>query len=163
MVLILPGKHLFQSSFLTCNFIKWETLAQGFFYEFCNIFKNNLFTKHMWMTAFILPQLLPLHFAIIYSLQLSSSERSSMYLKEFKNLDFFFFSFFLIFHLFCYFLWQMPIYLGSYAKSILYSEPPTVSLAQRHLSTMILNNFENLNFISNIFQETPVFLLWRTQ
>ena len=57
----------------------------------------------------------------------------------------------------------MPIYLVSYAKSILYSEPPTILLAQRHLSTMILNNFENLNFISNIFQETPVFLLWRTQ
>ena len=68
----------------------------------------------MWMTAFILPQLLPLHFAIIYSLQLSSSERSSMYLKDFKNLDFFFFFFFsyfsfvLLFSLTnAYLLWQL--------------------------------------------------------
>ena len=45
----------------------------------------------------------------------------------------------------------MPIL--SYAKRMLYSEQPTVFLDRRHLNTMILTNFENLNSISNIFQE----------
>ena len=53
----------------------------------------------------------------------------------------------------------MPVYLVSYAKRMLYSEQPTVSLARRHLNTMILTNFENLNSISNIFQETHDFLV----
>ena len=42
---------------------------------------------------------------------------------------------------------------------MLYSEQPTVLLARRHLSKMILTNFEKLNFISNIFQETHDFLV----
>ena len=45
----------------------------------------------------------------------------------------------------------MPIL--SYAKRMLYSKQPTVFLDRRHLNTMILTNFENLNSISNIFQE----------
>ena len=53
----------------------------------------------------------------------------------------------------------MPVYLVSYAKRMLYSEEPTVLLARRHLNTMILTNFENLNSISNIFQETHDFLV----
>ena len=32
---------------LQANFIKKETLAQVFHYEFCEIFKNNFFTKHL--------------------------------------------------------------------------------------------------------------------
>ena len=42
---------------------------------------------------------------------------------------------------------------------MLYSEQPTVLLARRQLSRMILTNFEKLNFISNIFQETHDFLV----
>ena len=53
----------------------------------------------------------------------------------------------------------MPVSLVSYAKRMLYFEQPTVLLARRHLNTMILTNFENLNSISNIFQETYGFLV----
>ena len=34
-----------------CNFIKKETLAQVFSYEFWGIFKNTFVTEHLWMTA----------------------------------------------------------------------------------------------------------------
>ena len=34
-----------------CNFIKKDTLAQVFFCEFCEIFKNTFFTEYIWMTA----------------------------------------------------------------------------------------------------------------
>ena len=47
----------------------------------------------------------------------------------------------------------MHVYLFRYAKCMLYSEQPTILLARSHLNTMILTNFENLNSISNIFQE----------
>ena len=55
----LTGKHLWQSLFLTkleaststYNFIKKETLAQVFPCEFCEIFKNILFTEYLWATA----------------------------------------------------------------------------------------------------------------
>ena len=33
------------------NFTKKETLAQVFYSEFCKIFKNTIFTKHIWATA----------------------------------------------------------------------------------------------------------------
>ena len=42
---------------------------------------------------------------------------------------------------------------------MLYSEQPIVLLARRHLSTMLLTNFENLNSISNIFREEHDFLV----
>ena len=53
----------------------------------------------------------------------------------------------------------MPVYLVSYAKCMLYFEQPTVLVSRRHLNTMILTNFENLNSILNIFQETNGFLV----
>ena len=53
----------------------------------------------------------------------------------------------------------MSIYLVTYAKRKLNSEQPTVLLARRHLNTIILTNFENLNSISNIFQEIHDFLV----
>ena len=34
-----------------CNFIKKETLAQMFSFEFWEIFKNTFLTEHLWMTA----------------------------------------------------------------------------------------------------------------
>ena len=45
------GKHLCQSLFfnknadVVCNYIKKETLAQVFFCEFCEIFKNTFFYR----------------------------------------------------------------------------------------------------------------------
>ena len=38
-------------SFLTCSFIKKEALTKVFSCEFCDIFKNTLFTEHFWVTA----------------------------------------------------------------------------------------------------------------
>ena len=94
---IFTGKHLCQGLSLSCNFVKKETLAYRFSSECCKIFKNTFFTEHLWMTAFILQQLLPLHFGIIYSWLLSSSEKtlvwkknSSIYFKDFTDLDFFY-------------------------------------------------------------------------
>ena len=34
-----------------CNFIKKETLAEVFSFEFCEIFKNTFFTEHLRATA----------------------------------------------------------------------------------------------------------------
>ena len=77
------------------------------------------------------------------SWQLSSSNKSLVgkknsfiYLMDFTDLGFFFFSFFFYFPL------QMPVYLVGYAKGMLYFEQPTVLLARRHLNTMLLTNFE---------------------
>ena len=53
----------------------------------------------------------------------------------------------------------MPIYLVGYTKRMLYSEQPTALLAQKHLNKILLSNFENLNSVSNIFQETRDFLV----
>ena len=38
-------------SFLTSSFIKKEALTKVFSCEFCDIFKNTLFTEHFWVTA----------------------------------------------------------------------------------------------------------------
>ena len=53
----------------------------------------------------------------------------------------------------------MSVYLVGYAKRMLYSKQPTILLARRYLNTLLLTNFENLNFILNIFQETHDFLV----
>ena len=73
---ILAGKHLCQSLFLSCNFISKETLAHEFSLEFCKIFKNTCFTESLRMVASILQQLLALYFANIYSWQRISSDTS---------------------------------------------------------------------------------------
>ena len=104
------------------------------------------------MTASILQQLLALCFAIIYSWQLSSSEKtlfgekiSSIYFTDITDLDFFYTDIFFTF---------------PYAKCMLYSEQQTILLAQRHLNTQWFRPiFEDLNFVSNIFQETDDFLV----
>ena len=158
MFAILTEKHLCQNLFLSCNFIKRETLAQKFSCEFFKIFKNTFFIENLWMTPSILQQLLALYFAVIYRWQLSSSEKSlleekksSIHVKDFTDLHFF------CTYNFFHFLWQMSVYLVSYAKRKLYSEQPIVLLARRHLNTMLLTNFQSLNFISNISQETNNF------
>ena len=53
----------------------------------------------------------------------------------------------------------MPVYFVGYAKRMVYLEQPTVLLARRHLNTILLTDFENLNSISNIFQTTDDFLV----
>ena len=55
---IFTGKYLCQRLFLSYNFNKKETLAQGFFCELCIFFFNNtLFTEPLWMTdSVIQPQ-----------------------------------------------------------------------------------------------------------
>ena len=53
------GKHLCQSFNKVaeaCNFIKKETLAQVFSFEFCKISKNTFFTEHLWAVAPVLGQ-----------------------------------------------------------------------------------------------------------
>ena len=45
---IFTGKHPCQSFFLSCNFIKNETLIQRYSCEFCEIFKNTFFTELLW-------------------------------------------------------------------------------------------------------------------
>ena len=52
------GKHLCQSLFFNkvvqaqaCNFIKKETLAQVFAFEFWEISKKTFFTEHLWATG----------------------------------------------------------------------------------------------------------------
>ena len=54
----LTGKHLRRPQ--AYNFIKKETLAQVFFCEFCEIFKNIFFTEHLRTTAPILWTLIDL-------------------------------------------------------------------------------------------------------
>ena len=118
-----------------------------------------MFNIYLWKTASVLQQFLVSYFTVIYSWQLSSSEKSLFGKKThtyisisqgFYDLDFFF-SFF--------FLWQMPFYLVGYAKRLLHFQQPTILLAQRHLKTMCLTNFENVNSILNIFQEKHDFLV----
>ena len=53
-----------------------------------------------------------------------------------------------------YFTYIYIHFLVGYARCMLYSKQPTVLLARRHLSIMLLTNFGNLNFISVISQET---------
>ena len=101
--------------------------------------------EHFWMTASNLQQLLALYFTNIYGWQLSSSEKSMVGKKlihvsqGFHRFRFPFFFFFIFVH----FLWQMPVYLVSYAKRMLYSEQPTVLLARRHLNRKWSNTPEN--------------------
>ena len=48
----LRPDNLLKKRHLTCNFIKKVTLVQVFSCKFCEIFKNNFFTKHLLRTAY---------------------------------------------------------------------------------------------------------------
>ena len=81
----------------------YKKRAQRFSSEFYKIFENTIFTEHLWMTASILQQLLALYFiynsyiylATFKSWEVISLEKnSSIYLKDFTDLDFFVFIFF---------------------------------------------------------------------
>ena len=166
MVLILPLEVLYKIGVLknfavftdsqenTCTRVfvmlqlYWKkTLVQGFSCQFCKIFKN----RFGWLLIFYNSYWL--YFAIIYSWQLSVSKKS-------LGIQI---SFFHFFKFFFHFLWQVPVYLLSYARPLLYSysEQSTILLAQRHLSTMIFTNLKNFNSISNIFQKTHDLLVLR--
>ena len=112
-------KSLFKSLFkfsVSLNFIKKETLAHGFYCEFCKIFKSIFFAEHLCMTGSILQQLLALYFAIIHSWQLSSSEKSFVWKKNHPYFQGFYRFRFLLhrfFFIFC------------YAKCMMCSEQPT--------------------------------------
>ena len=84
--------------FLSCNFIKKETVAQGFSSEFCKIFKNSFFTENTsgWLLLFY-------NSCWLYTLQLYiarsfevvkkktvSKKNSSICLIDFTDLDFFY-------------------------------------------------------------------------
>ena len=99
------------------------------------------------MTASILQQLLALYFAIIYSLQLGSGEKKKKHQQKFIHIFHRFYRFRFLLHKYLFLIFY-------YAKRMLISEQPTVLFARRHLNTMILTNFENLNSILNISQET---------
>ena len=120
------------------------------------------------MTASILQQLLALYFAIRYSWQLSSSEKSlvgkknsSVCLKDFTDLDFFF-----TFCLSCFFSFSLKnacllsrlrrIYAVLWvADRFVGWETP-----QNNVFDLIQEMFENLNSISNIFQKTHDFVVF---
>ena len=134
----------------------------GVFLRILQDFQEYFFTQHLWITAFILQQVLTLYFAIIYRWQLSSSKRHQ-FGKNFIHISQGFSRFHLhriyLFIFFCsQFFGQMPVQLVGYAKRILCSEQRTLLLARKHLTIMLLKNFENLSSISNIFQETRDFL-----
>ena len=72
-------------------------LKRRFSSVFCKNSKDAFFTEDLWMTGFILQQLLHLYFALIYSRQLSSSKKSlvgkenpSICLKDLADLEFLF-------------------------------------------------------------------------
>ena len=72
------GKHPCQSLFFNKvaglgNFIKKETLAQGFSCEFCEISKNTFFTEHLWATAFVF-SVSKLYFSVYYKAFQSAHE-----------------------------------------------------------------------------------------
>ena len=154
---IFTAKHLCLSLFLSCNFINKDSLAQEFSCEFCKIFKDTFFTEHLWMTPLNLQQLRALYFAIVYSWLLLSNKKSLVGKKIIHISQGF--PFFIFILPFFHFLRQMSVYLVSYAKRMSYSEQPNVLLSRRHLNTKILTNFENINSISNTFQETHDFLV----
>ena len=102
---------------------------------------------------------------MIYSWQLSSSEKSLVGKKiicishGFNRFRFLFFIFFIFLSFSMTNVCLLSVYFVGYAKRMLYSEQPTVLLARRHLKTMLLINFENVNSILNIFQEIHDFLV----
>ena len=152
---MMPVKHLIMTVPLKCKTFTFCLAVP----RLC-ICRWSWIKEHHWMTGSILQKLLVLYLAIIYSRQLQvvrSREKKSFIISQgfFTDLNLFF----LFFYYFYFFNWIKPVYLVSCTKRMLYSEQPTVLLARRHLNTVILTIFENLNSILNIFQETHNFLV----
>ena len=127
------------------SFIKVASLSLATLFKkgsgtrvFLLIFQNfleNIFSRAS-LDNSVLKQLLALSFPVIYSWQLSSSEKSLVSKKLYPYIsrilqicytDFFF-------HFIC----QMLAYLVGYAKCMLYSDQPTVLLSRRYLKTILL-------------------------
>ena len=132
---IFTEQHQPQSPFLGSDFIKKETLTQGFCCKFFTIFKNAFFTEYLWLNVSILQQLLTLYFVIIYSWQVSNSEKTSVGKKNLIHVSQGFYRFIFLLHM----------------QSICCILSSQDFLVWRHLNTMLLTNFENLNSISKIF------------
>ena len=145
------GNAFARVSFYAATLLKKRLWHRGFRVNFCKMFKNTFFAERLWMTACILQQQMALYFAIKYSWQLSSREKS-LFGKKILHI-------FRGFYRFRHFLMKIFSFIFSYTKHMLYFEQTTVSLDWRHLNTILLTNFENLNSISNIFQETLHFLV----
>ena len=62
-----------------CNFIKKETLAWMFSFEFCEISKNTFFTEHLWTTASSRVRAEVGKYALCYSTQAATKRFSSEY------------------------------------------------------------------------------------
>ena len=106
--------------------------------------------------CFYLQKLLALYFAIIYSWQLSSSEKSFSREKQFIYVSQGFYRFrFLFFHFFSFCSFCLTnTCLPCQLRKAYVPWAANRFVVWRHLNTMILTNFENLSSISNIFQET---------
>ena len=97
---LFTGKRLCHSLFLNCNFIKKETLTQGFSCGLCKIFKSILFTEHIWTHTSILQMLLTytlqLYIAVNFQIVKSHSpEKKLIHISQgFYIFRIFFFSFF---------------------------------------------------------------------
>ena len=115
------------------------------------------------MTASILQQLLALYFAFIYRWQHSSGEKSlvgkknsSIYLKDFTDLDFFFFSFFSFFFVF----FDNYLFTLSVTQIVCCSRSGQPFCRLRDTWRQCFwAIFENSNSTLNIFQETQGFLV----
>ena len=86
-----------------CNCLKKETPAQVFSCEFCKIFKNSFFTKHLWMTASV-------HFNLIsIRIRVTEFHCSFKILNKFYQILFFIIPLGLRHSSFCFFnYWGFP-------------------------------------------------------
>ena len=119
--------------------LKHFEIFTGKHLDFFKIFKDTFFTEPLWMTAPILQQLLALYFAITYSRQLSSSEKSLVGENHPQSQGFYRFTFFFIF-------FDKGLFTLSFtqnASCTLSSQPFCCS---ETLNAMTLTNFQNLNF-----------------
>ena len=115
----------------TCSRVSFEaaTLCKKRLWH-CGFLVN--FARHLWITASILQQLLQLYIAGNFQVVkcISTEKNSSIYFKDFTDLDFFYTGIFcLIFFHDC--LFTLPV--------TLYFKQPTVLLARRNLNTFLTN------------------------
>ena len=136
-------------------------MAQGFPSEFLKIFKNTFFPERLWINASVFKQLLSLHFPVMYSWQLSSSERPLVEKKVHpyisKILQILFTQIFFSFSLtnVC-----LPCELGKmFAVCWTANRSNGSEIPKLKAFHLIYENLENLNCIRNTFQETQDFLV----
>ena len=91
----MPVSFLIKLLAEACNFIKKETLAQVFFYEFCEICKNTFFKEHLRTTASKIWQekvynkvILSKYKTIIWNLHVSKKITSIFFIEYLEKLMF---------------------------------------------------------------------------